>query len=178
MFDFGRLDCYLQQSRPQLFTGTLRCYCHCLTITGVSCYHSRMGRPSSYTDEIADAICAEVALGLNLNKIGELNDFPTRQTIYNWLTTNPVFFDKYTRARSIRAHGRSDRIDAITQRVLDGDLDPNAARVVIDAEKWQAGKESPKSFGDKMQQEHTGANGEPLKLTIEVIGVPPNGSNT
>ncbi len=33
---------------------------------------------------------------------------------------------------------------------MDGKLDPNAARVAIDAYKWAAGKRKPKVYGDKV----------------------------
>lgn len=64
---------------------------------------------------------------------------------------NPSFHQEYERARTRRADARADRIDAIRDRVVAGSLDPNAARVAIDAEKWQAGKEQPKRYGDRLE---------------------------
>jgi hypothetical protein len=57
----------------------------------------------------------------------------------------------YARAREHRADARADRIDEICDELHRGKLDPNAARVLIDAEKWQAGKEMPKRYGDRVE---------------------------
>lgn len=103
-----------------------------------------------YEKAIADTICDLVAEGQNLHVIGKLDDMPPRWRIYEWFKENPEFADNYARAREDRADWRSARIDSVTAQVLKGELDPAAARVVIDAEKWQAGKEKPKFYGDKV----------------------------
>ena len=108
----------------------------------------KLGRPSTYTEEIGDLICAKVAGGSNLNKICSLDEFPSRDCIYHWLKTNAAFADNYARSREIRADSRSDQIDDLIQGVIDGSMDWQAARVAIDALKWQAGKENPKKYGD------------------------------
>ncbi|GBF26423.1 hypothetical protein MnTg02_01462 [bacterium MnTg02] len=37
--------------------------------------------------------------------------------------------------------------------MLDGDIKSDVARVAIDALKWQAGKEQPKKYGDRITQD-------------------------
>ena len=37
----------------------------------------------------------------------------------------------------------------MAQKVVDGNLDPNAGRVAIDALKWIASKLKPKAYGDR-----------------------------
>ena len=44
-------------------------------------------------------------------------------------------------------------IDRICRDALSGQLDPNAARVAIDAQKWIAGKENARKYGDRQQIE-------------------------
>ena len=51
---------------------------------------------------------------------------------------------------------RSDRIDDYIDQVKTGKLDANAGRVVIDAEKWQASKEQPQRYGDRIAADLTG----------------------
>lgn len=130
----------------------------------------KVGRPSTYTAKVADAICERVALGENLNLICKGKDLPGRDTVYKWLRDKPEFASNYARAREARADTRSDRIDDVMRRVLDGELDPQAARIVIDAEKWQAGKEAPKRYGDKVTNEHTGADGGAVQINV-VTGI-------
>ena len=78
---------------------------------------------------------------------------PAQSDVYKWLIETPKFSEMYARARETRADSRADRIDEIVGMVVSGELDPNAARVAIDAEKWLAGKEQPKRYGDKI--DHT-----------------------
>lgn len=63
--------------------------------------------------------------------------------------------NRYTRAKKCRADARFERIDEIIRKTgLRRDnpeyLEPNAARVIIDAIKWQAGKENQGRYGDKL----------------------------
>ena len=132
-----------------------------------------MGRPSSFTQEIAAEICDLIAEGSNLHRICSQDAYPNRQTIFNWLKTFPDFFDNYARARELRADRRSERIDQYIDEVRAGKLDPQAARVIIDAEKWQAGKENPKIYGDHTILEHSGPSGSAIKVNIiDVPGKP------
>lgn len=124
------------------------------------------GRPTKYTDALIDDICREVALGSNLNKLSSSDDYPSRFTLYKWLGENEEFSNKYAYARECRADARADKIDDICEKVERGELDPTSARVIIDALKWQAGKEKPKSYGDKVTQEITGADGGPIETSL------------
>lgn len=135
-----------------------------------------MGRPSSFTQEIADRICSEISEGSNLNKLCELDGFPAQDTVYKWLLKHAEFAENYARARITRASVRADRIDDYCKRVISGELDANQARVIIDAEKWQAAHEAPKVYGDAMQLKHADADGGSLKITV--TGIPPTQENT
>ena len=135
-----------------------------------------MGRPESYSENIAHRICIEIANGSNLNRLCSTEDFPSRPTVYKWLVERPDFFDKYARARESRADSRADRIDSLSEKLEAGEIDPNAARVLFDIERWQAGKEKPKVYGDRIHQNIAGADGETLK--IEVTGIRPTKENT
>ena len=115
-----------------------------------------MPRLSEYTEEMADKICDLVAGGSNLTKIGQMDDMPSRKTIYKWKRENEAFGNNYARARDTRADARADRIDAIVDKVESDELPSDRARVMIDAIKWMAGKEAPKRYGDKVEVEHSG----------------------
>ena len=58
-----------------------------------------MSRPTSYSDNIADAICDFLGEGLSLVQICEREDIPHRSTILRWMSTNPGFAAKVARAR-------------------------------------------------------------------------------
>ena len=110
----------------------------------------RIGRPTLYTPELAARICKEIALGTNLSRLCLLPGWPTRETIYNWFNAYPTFFDAYVCAREQRADTRSDRMDDMAAKMLKGKLDPNAVRVALQNEQWQAAREAPRRFGDRV----------------------------
>lgn len=108
----------------------------------------KIGRPSSYSEEIADKICAEIADGKALVNICKDNDWaPCGATAFNWLRNYPAFLESYTHAREIQQELYAAEIIMIA----DTDRDAPRARNRMDARKWYAGKVSPKKWGDRVQ---------------------------
>ena len=102
-------------------------------------------------------------------------DMPSKDTLYRWKRQNKEFSDQYARAREHRADSRQDYIDELVGKLLTGDIDPQVARVAIDAEKWQMGKEQPRSYGDKLAIGGD-ADADPVKHIIEHVYVRPKGN--
>jgi hypothetical protein len=73
-----------------------------------------------------------------------------------WIRANPEFAASYAQAREDMADADADKIADVAQSVIEGGLDPNAARVAIDAYKWSAGKRRPRRYGEKLEVENTG----------------------
>lgn len=119
-----------------------------------------------YDKATADSICDLVAEGQNLHRIGKLNGFPPRWRIYEWFKEVPDFADNYAHAREDRADWRASKIDEVVEQMLNAQVEPQAARVAIDAHKWQAGKEKPKVYGDKTDLT---TNGKDIKGGIIVV---------
>jgi hypothetical protein len=113
----------------------------------------RTGRPSSYTDEIADAICEEIIEGGALYRICEREGYPSENTVYRWIEERPDFREKYMRARELQQDREADKIVVIA----DETDDPNKARLQIDARKWRASKLAPKKYGDRLDLNHSGS---------------------
>ena len=129
-----------------------------------------MGRPSSFTQEIADAICEGIAEGRSLRDICDEPGMPNKATVFRWLADDAymLFRDQYTRAREAQADvlfddilqiaddGKRDTyIDADGNERTDQDVIARS-RLRVDARKWMAGKLRPKVYGDKIQTEHSG----------------------
>jgi hypothetical protein len=117
-----------------------------------------MARPSSYTEEIADRVCSEIAQGKSLVTICSAKDMPCMATIFNWLKSEDKsgFLERYARAKQEQAEYGFERITEIVKKVEDGVLGANEARTMIDAIKWQLGKLKPNKYSDKIQidQDH------------------------
>lgn len=142
-----------------------------------------MGRPSKYTDEIADKICERLALGESILKICSGEEMPSERAIYRWLESNEEFRQNYARAREQQAdHYAAEIIDlADKDRICekrtikpDGGEEivivdqTDRTRLQIDARKWYASKLAPKKYGDKVQAEVTGANGGPVQASVTI----------
>ncbi len=121
-------------------------------------------RTSEYTEEVATAFCAGIAEGKSVRTICEDESMPSTFTIMKWLAKNPPFALQYARARETRAHARFESIDAVLEDLRAGTIDPNAARVIIDAIKWQCGKENAKKYGDRLELSGDAAN--PLTIAV------------
>jgi len=121
------------------------------------------GRPTDYTEELADNICSLIAGGSNLNKICSDDDMPNRSTVYEWFRKHESFSTNYVRAREDRADYRFDRVDEVIKDLRADVIDASQARVELDAIKWQTGKEKPKQYGDKLDVEHGG------NITVEIV---------
>jgi hypothetical protein len=101
-----------------------------------------------------DVICEKVAEGLTIRQIAvETNS--SCGTILRWIGERPEFVEQYERARLAAADiFEADIHDAAMNATAE---DAAAARVKVDALKWIAARRAPKKYGDKVQQEHSGA---------------------
>lgn len=97
-----------------------------------------------------------------------------------WIRATPERASAYDRAREDRADVLADEMVAISDEtsvittideetgVVELKLDATAVarnRLRLDARKWVAAKLKPRSYGDKVTQEHVGANGGPIQTT-------------
>lgn len=140
---------------------------------------AKMGRPSTYTAELGEQICDKLAEGFSLRQICALEGLPGLNTVIRWLRHDEEFRLHYTRARELQAEiGADDMIEIADDASQDvsGELKmPNAvavqrAKLRVETRKWTAMKLLPKKYGERVQQEHTGEGGGPLKFVVTRIG--------
>ena len=133
---------------------------------------SQVGRPSDYTQELADRICGELALGKSMRKVCEAEDLPHVRTIFKWLRTNDEFRQQYETAKDEAADLFAEEIIEIADD-SSGDRDEDGksqkeyvqrSRLRVDARKWVASKLKPKKYGDKTQTEVSGPDGGPIPI--------------
>lgn len=109
-----------------------------------------LGRPLTFSADIAEEICTRLALGESLAAICRDDHMPCRVTVYSWLRKFDDFLNDYTRAREDQGHTSADEIIEIRNMLMRGEISHNQARVAIDSLKWEAGKRLPKIYGDKL----------------------------
>src|SRR5690554_5149482 len=73
------------------------------------------GRPSLYTEELAEKICARLADGESLNQICKDEGMPSERTVRTWaLDVNHPFSPKYAQAREIGYLKMADELLSIS----------------------------------------------------------------
>ena len=132
------------------------------------------GRPSEYSDDEADAICAWVMEGGSLRAYCRQAG-RSGATVYAWMRENAGFQSRYSRACEDRADSLSDEGLEIADEC---GINPTiegvaAAKLRWEARKWIASKLRPQKWGDKQVVEHVGAVsiriGIPQKPAITVV---------
>lgn len=111
----------------------------------------KQGRPTKFTQELADTICFRIANGETLRAICRDIDLPP-STVIEWTMNNKTFSEQYAQSRQKQA-------DAYADMILDeafNSHDAQIGRLRVDALKWVASKLAPKRYGDKVEVEQTG----------------------
>jgi len=108
-----------------------------------------MGRPSIYSPELAEAICARLEAGEPLAAICRDDAMPGVRTVLRWADEIEGFGDEYTRARNAQAEHLDAEIDRIAATATDKDS-AAAARVQIQALIWRASKQAPAKYGERV----------------------------
>jgi hypothetical protein len=137
--------------------------------TGSSVPAKKLGRPSEFTDELADEICELLMDGMSMRKICQSKDMPNRRTIERWMERDSDFAAKCARARVWQA-------DYMDDLILDTAMNctsetAQADRVKISAFQWRAAKLAPKVYGDKTEVAITGSNGGPIQSVLHLDDV-------
>ena len=76
------------------------------------------------------------------------------QTVWSAIMIDERRRATYEDAKMSRAHYHAAKIEEILEEVEAGKMEPQFARVSIDARKWLAAKMYPKFFSDKLQLQH------------------------
>lgn len=106
-----------------------------------------MGRPTKCTPAITGEICARIVAGEALANICKDPAMPDITTVYRWLNGEDTTF------ATAYAHARLDQADTLADEIItiaDTEVDPNRAKVRIDARKWTASKLKPQRYGEKL----------------------------
>jgi hypothetical protein len=75
----------------------------------------KAGRPTAYTEELADEICERVSEGVPLAQICREAEMPGLRTVYDWMEAKPDFSARIARARD----SGHDMIAQDTMRIAD-----------------------------------------------------------
>jgi hypothetical protein len=144
-----------------------------------------MGRPSTFAQDIADAICLRLAEGETLRQICRDDGMPPESTVRQWVIDQAEFAAQYAKARDL---GLDAMADALFEIADDGtndttvDEDGNVftnhdviarSRLRVDTRKWYLSKLAPKRYGDKLVMQGDAENPVHVAGTLTVNFVKP-----
>ena len=149
-----------------------------------------IGRPSNYSPELADEICELLMLGEPIRQICLLPHMPAERTFYAWLARNEDFQQKYARAKEFQTYkfdedlvdisddARNDWVERENQRTGATFIALNEqaiarSKLMVETRKWLMGKHKPKKYGDRVTNEHVGADGGAIKTEVKSIAMTP-----
>lgn len=130
------------------------------------------GRPSDYTDELAELICLRLAEGESLRSVCRDDGMPSKQAVLRWLARNEQFRAQYVRAKEEGAEAIAEEMFDIADdgsndwmEKLDKDGEAigyqlngehvQRSKLRIDTRKWYLSKILPKKYGDRIQHDQS-----------------------
>jgi hypothetical protein len=128
-----------------------------------------------------DRICELLADGKSLRAVCREEGMPTEAAVRKLALSDAEFGAQYTHARAVGYDMLGDELLEIADTTQlgvirtvkpDGSVEEKQAdmiehrRLRVDARKWMLAKMLPKKYGDKITQEHTGADGGPIQTTF------------
>jgi hypothetical protein len=105
--------------------------------------HWVAGRPSSYTDEMAETVCAAIEAGASMTEVVRTPGMPSFKVVYTWMRRRPAFQAMYVEACRRRAVGFEIERDMVIEKALLGVPLPALNRELA-AIEGRAGRLTPK----------------------------------
>lgn len=122
----------------------------------------KMGRPTTFTEELGAIVCKRVIEGENILAICGDEGMPSWSTLCGWRVRNPDFAAKYAQARAESAEALEAEALKVSRNAHDKDT-AAAARVYADTLKWAASKRDPKRYSERTKVDVTAT------LTLEQL---------
>lgn len=142
------------------------------------------GRPSIFTPEIAETICARLMSGESLREICREDGFPDIATVGRWLHRHDEFRTQYAQAREAQAEVLADEVLEIADDGRNDWMERHGkddagwqangehiqrSKLRYEARRWYAAKLAPKKFGEKVETEHSGG----VTVAVATVDRPP-----
>ncbi len=118
-----------------------------------------VARRCEYSIEIVESVCVRLSEGEMVKAALESLGI-ARRTFFGWIRQHPEAAAQYRAARLARGEHCRDQLIELNEKLKQGKIDPQSARVLSDNLRWMAAKDAPELFSDRV--ELTGANGQDL----------------
>lgn len=150
---------------------------------------AKTGRPSKFDKALCLDICDDIASGKSLRQACEERGIATSTAMGWFLDDQDGVFAHYARARKLQAEKMFDELLDIADDATNDYMevhDPEGkvigykengewtrrSQLRTDIRKWILARMDSKRYGDKVQNEHSGADGGPVTVNF-IRGTPP-----
>jgi len=144
------------------------------------------GRPTDYSTDLANEICARIAEGESLRSICRCEGMPNIRSVMRWLGIHPEFSQQYARAREAQAESMFEEMleiaddgsnDWVERTSKDGETGDKVvdhehvsrSKLRVDTRKWMLARMAPKKYGDATNIKLSGDAENPLSLLLTEI---------
>lgn len=142
------------------------------------------GRPTKYSQALADKICARLAMGESMRSVSRDPAMPVPSTMFKWIRERPEFSKQYTKAKEESADALYEDLIDIADDGSNDWMEKNdpdnpgyqfngehyqRSRLRLDTRKWMASKMKPKKYGDRQALDVGGQKENPLTIFLESI---------
>jgi len=138
------------------------------------------GRPTKYTEELADEMCFRISNGESLRTICRDEHMPNIATVWRWRQDNKEFCKHYEKAREDQIECYATEMieiaddstnDFYEKQLKNGEVAVvgnnemvNRARLRVDARKWACERMNPRKYGPKQDVNLGGQEDNPLTI--------------
>jgi len=144
------------------------------------------GRPTDYSTDLANEICARIAEGESLRSICRCEGMPNIRSVMRWLGIHPEFSQQYARAREAQAESMFEEMleiaddgsnDWMERTGKDGETGDKVvdhehvsrSKLRVDTRKWMLARMAPKKYGDATNIKLSGDAENPLSVLLTEI---------
>ena len=144
------------------------------------------GRPTDYSADLANEICARIAEGESLRSICRCEGMPNIRSVMRWLGIHPEFSQQYARAREAQAESMFEEMleiaddgsnDWMERTGKDGETGDKVvdhehvsrSKLRVDTRKWMLARMAPKKYGDATNIKLSGDAENPLSVLLTEI---------
>lgn len=138
------------------------------------------GRPSDYTQEIADEIINTISsCSIGLRSLCNSNEhWPDVTTLFRWIQVNDEFHNRYIRAKELQAEylaseildiaddGTNDLMTIIkgnNEYEIENKEVTNRSKLRVETRRWIVERLLPKQYGNLTKLEHSGS----VEITVK-----------
>jgi len=127
---------------------------------------------STYDEKKYNKVLNLISEGNSVLTIGKIAGLPSHSTIHKRIRTDEEFATNYREAKEIGLKIMADEIQELSDRMLEdthNGVEVQKLKLMIDSRKWLLAKLVPKKYGDRVDLNHGGQDGNPLITKVERV---------